>query len=221
MTEYDVIVFGLGGIGSAAAYWLRSGGAARAGHRAVRARPRARRVARPLAHHPVLVFCTAPYVAARESGVRGLGAVGGAMPASRSSSKPAASTSGRATARFRSRHTPTRCAPATYRSSGSTPQRFADAGRRLADRRHVHGLFQADGGIVAAQRATAAHQRMARAARRDAARATPVTALRAADGEIDVEAGGERYRAAASDRRGRPVERARSRAVRRARSRWR
>jgi sarcosine oxidase len=59
----------------------------------------------------------------------------------------------------------------------------------------VHGLFQPDSGIVAAERATAALRRAAvnfGAALRDNA---PVTALRVAGGEVVLEAGGERYHA--------------------------
>jgi sarcosine oxidase len=57
----------------------------------------------------------------------------------------------------------------------------------------VHGLFQPDGGLVAAQRATAAHQRMARLFGATLCDRTPVTAIQADDRGIAVEAGGERY----------------------------
>jgi len=59
----------------------------------------------------------------------------------------------------------------------------------------VHALFQPDGGIVAAERATAAHHRAAQrlgATLRDNA---PVTALHAVGDNVEIEAGGERYRA--------------------------
>ena len=59
----------------------------------------------------------------------------------------------------------------------------------------VHGLFQPDSGVVAAERATDALRRVAvdfGATLRDR---TPVTSLHAAAGEIEVEAGGRRYRA--------------------------
>jgi len=59
----------------------------------------------------------------------------------------------------------------------------------------IHALYQADGGIVAAERATAAHQRAARAFGAVLRDRAPVTALHADNGGIDVEAGGERYRA--------------------------
>jgi sarcosine oxidase len=59
----------------------------------------------------------------------------------------------------------------------------------------VHGLFQPESGIVAAERATAALRRTATAFGATLRGNAPVTALRAAGDEIDVEAGGERYRA--------------------------
>lgn len=59
----------------------------------------------------------------------------------------------------------------------------------------VHGLFQPDGGIVAAVRATAAHQRAALAHGANLRDRTPATAIRTAGDEIVIEAGGERYRA--------------------------
>src|SRR6185312_15964399 len=61
----------------------------------------------------------------------------------------------------------------------------------------VRGLFQAESGIVAAERATAAHQRAARAHGATLLDRTPVAAIRARGGEIEVDAGGERYRARA------------------------
>lgn len=64
---------------------------------------------------------------------------------------------------------------------------------RIGD--EVHGLFQPDGGIVAAEKATAAHQRAARALGATLRDDAPVTSLRTVDGEIEVEAGGECYRA--------------------------
>ncbi len=57
----------------------------------------------------------------------------------------------------------------------------------------IEGLFQADGGIVAAERATAAHQRGALNFGATLRENAPVTALRAAGDDIEIEAGGERY----------------------------
>jgi sarcosine oxidase len=59
----------------------------------------------------------------------------------------------------------------------------------------IRGLFQPESGIVAAERAAAALRRTATALGATLRDNAPVTALRAAGDEIDVEAGGERYRA--------------------------
>jgi sarcosine oxidase len=56
------------------------------------------------------------------------------------------------------------------------------------------GLFQADGGIAMAARATAAHQRLAREHGATLVERAPVTAVRAEGGEVEVVAGGETYR---------------------------
>ncbi len=63
---------------------------------------------------------------------------------------------------------------------------------RLTD--DVHGLYQAQGGIAMAARANAAHQRMAREHGAHLKDRVPVTDLRSADGEVDVTAGGLTYR---------------------------
>ena len=60
----------------------------------------------------------------------------------------------------------------------------------------VHGLYQAQGGIAMAARANAAHQRMAREHGATLLDGCPVTAIREAGGEFDVEAGGRRYHCA-------------------------
>jgi sarcosine oxidase len=58
----------------------------------------------------------------------------------------------------------------------------------------VHGLYQAQGGIAMAARANAAHQRMAREHGAHLKDRVPVTDIRSADGEVDVTAGGLTYR---------------------------
>jgi sarcosine oxidase len=60
----------------------------------------------------------------------------------------------------------------------------------------IHGLFQPDSGIVAAERATAALRRAAIAFGATLREHSQVTAARSSGGEIDVETGGERFRAA-------------------------
>jgi sarcosine oxidase len=59
----------------------------------------------------------------------------------------------------------------------------------------IHGLYQPDSGIVAAERATAALRRAAIGFGATLRDKSPVTALHATNGEIEVEAGGERHRA--------------------------
>jgi len=59
----------------------------------------------------------------------------------------------------------------------------------------IHGLFQADSGIVAADRATEALRRAATLFGATLRENAPVSALRDAGGELEVEAAGERYRA--------------------------
>jgi sarcosine oxidase len=59
----------------------------------------------------------------------------------------------------------------------------------------VHGLFQADSGIVAAERATDALRRAAIAFGAALREETAVTGIREIGGEIEVDAGDERYRA--------------------------
>ncbi|HZV77802.1 MAG TPA: N-methyl-L-tryptophan oxidase [Candidatus Babeliales bacterium] len=59
----------------------------------------------------------------------------------------------------------------------------------------IHGLFQPDSGIVAADAATAALRRAAANFGATLRERVAVTSLRAAGGEIEVEASGDRYRA--------------------------
>ncbi len=58
------------------------------------------------------------------------------------------------------------------------------------------GLFQADGGFVRADRANAAHARLARARGAAVRERAEVRGVRAGGGELEVEAGGETYRTA-------------------------
>jgi sarcosine oxidase len=60
----------------------------------------------------------------------------------------------------------------------------------------VHGLFQAESGIAMAARANAAHQRMAREHGATLIDQTPITSVRQTAGEFEIEAGGSRYRCA-------------------------
>jgi sarcosine oxidase len=58
----------------------------------------------------------------------------------------------------------------------------------------IHGLYQAEGGIAMAARGNAAHQRLARAHGATLLDRTPVDGIRSLDGEIEVVAGGRAYR---------------------------
>jgi sarcosine oxidase len=57
-----------------------------------------------------------------------------------------------------------------------------------------HGLFQADGGIAMAARANSAHQRLAREHGTTLADRSPITAVRSVGGEVEVIAGTQAYR---------------------------
>jgi len=65
---------------------------------------------------------------------------------------------------------------------------------RVAD--DVAGLFQADGGIAPAARATRVHQQMAREHGARLVPSTGVDTIRSVGGEVEIVAGGEAYRAA-------------------------
>jgi sarcosine oxidase len=58
----------------------------------------------------------------------------------------------------------------------------------------IHGLYQEDGGIAMAARANAAHQRMARECGATLRDRVPVTGIRAFRGEVDVAVEGRTYR---------------------------
>ena len=195
MTDYDVIVLGLGGIGSGAAYWLAKRGVRvlgieqfELGHACGESHDHSRIIR--------LSYVTAPYVrlakeayAAWESvehdageqlvfktGGLDIGPEGGAIP-----------LEGYADAM--------RACGVSFEWLDAATIRKRWPAFTVGD--DVRGLFQAEGGIVAAERATAAHQRAARAHGATLLDRTPVTAVQANGGEIEVEAGGERYRARA------------------------
>jgi sarcosine oxidase len=195
MREYDAIVLGLGGIGSGAAYWLAKRGVRvlgieqfQLGHARGESHDHSRIIR--------LSYVTAPYVrlakeayAAWESverdageqlvfktGGLDIGPVGGAIPLEGYAEAMRASD-----------------VPFEWLDAAEIRKRWPAF--TVGD--EICGLFQGDGGIVAAERATAAHQRAARAHGATLLDGTPVTVVRASGDEIDVEAGGERYRARA------------------------
>ncbi|HEY5426815.1 MAG TPA: N-methyl-L-tryptophan oxidase [Candidatus Tumulicola sp.] len=192
--EFDAIVLGLGGIGSGAAYWLAKRGARvlgleqfDLGHARGESHDHSRIIRLSYVSQTYVRLAKEAYRAwesvERDAGERLIFRTGGLDLGPRDGAIP---MSGYADAM----------------RAGDVPFEWLDAGAirarwpafQVGD--DVCGLFQADGGIVAAERATAAHQRAARAFGAVLRDRAPVTSLRAVDGEIEVEAGGERYRAA-------------------------
>jgi sarcosine oxidase len=193
MIDYDVIVLGLGGIGSAAAYWSAKRGARvlgleqfELGHGRGASHDHSR-IIRYSYFSPVYVRLAKYAYEAWETLERDTG-------------ERVVFKAGGLDVRPRDGAIPLEPYAEAMQSCGVPFERLDAAEIRtrwpvweIDD--SVHGLFQPDGGLVAAQRATAAHQRAARdfgATLRDR---TEITAIRAENGEIAVEAGGDRYRA--------------------------
>jgi sarcosine oxidase len=191
--EFEYIVLGLGGLGSAAAYWLsrRAGGEVlgveqfELGHERGESQDHSR-IIRLSYHTPAYVeLAKRAYQAwadlaadAREEVVL---RTGGLDFAPRRSAIPLDN----------------------YRSSmdeAGVAYEYLDAAeimRRWPQFRltpEIHGLYQEDAGIAMASRANSAHRRMAREHGATLRERGPVTAIRAAGGEVDVEVDGRRYR---------------------------
>ncbi len=190
--RYDAIVLGLGGIGSGAAYWLAKRGARvlgleqfAFGHVRGESHDHSR-IIRLSYHTPHYVqLAQAAYAAwaalEADSGEIVVTRTGGLDLGPRDGAIPLAHYA------------------ASMRACGVPFQELDAAAIRarwpaftIGD--DIWGLYQADGGFVAAARATAAHQRAARAFGADLREHAMVTALRDLGGEIGVEAGGESYR---------------------------
>lgn len=194
-SRFDVIVLGLGGIGSGAAYWLAKRGARvlaleqfELGHARGESHDHSRIIRLSYVSPNYVALAKAAYSAwasvERDTGAQlvfctgglDVGPHGGAIP-----------LDGYARAMDE--------ADVPYERLGAREIRKRWPAFTIGD--DVEGLFQADGGIVAAERATAAHQRAALtlgATLRDRA---PVTAITANGDGVEVEAGGERYAARA------------------------
>ena len=191
--DYDAIVLGLGGIGSGAAYWLAKRGARvlgleqfPLGHARGESHDHSR-IIRLSYHAPNYVQLAKEAYAAWASleddacdrlvyktGGLDLGPIDGAIP-----------LEGYADAM-------NACGvPFERLDAAEIRRRFPPF--RIGD--DVHGLFQSESGIVAAERATVAHRRAARAFGATLYDNTPVTALSDDGDEIVVEAGGNRFRA--------------------------
>jgi sarcosine oxidase len=193
MQEFDVIVLGLGGIGSGAAYWLAKRGAKvlgieqfELGHARGESHDHSRIIRLSYVTPAYVRLAKEAYAAwesvEKDAGERLVFRTGGLDIGPRDGAIPLAGY-------------------AQAMSECGVPFEELDAAAirkrwpAFAIGDDVHALYQADGGIVAAERATAAHQRAARAFGAVLRDGTPVTALEG-DGEtVEVEAGGERYRA--------------------------
>ncbi|HKU61210.1 MAG TPA: N-methyl-L-tryptophan oxidase [Gemmatimonadales bacterium] len=191
--DYEYIVLGLGGFGSAAAYWLaRRAGAEvlgleqfELGHVRGESQDHSR-IIRLSYHEPHYVELAKQAYAAwaeveRDAGEQLVLKTGGLDLGPRGGAIPLANYSG-------------------SMDAAGVPYEELDAGEimrrwpqwRLDD--DVHGLFQADGGIAMAARGNAAHQRMARAHGATLLDRTPVDGITPLLGEIEVLAGGRTYR---------------------------
>jgi sarcosine oxidase len=191
--DYEYIVLGLGGFGSAAAYWLarRAGGSVlgleqfELGHVRGESQDHSR-IIRLSYHEPHYVELAKHAYRAwaeveRDAGEQLVLKTGGLDLGPRESAISLDSYSG-------------------SMDAAGVPYERLDAGEimrrwpqwRLDD--DIHGLFQAEGGIAMAARGNAAHQRMARAHGATLLDRTPVDGIRPLDGEIEVLAGGRGYR---------------------------
>ena len=190
--DYEYIVLGLGGFGSAAAYWLSK----RAGKNVlgleqfelghVRGESQDHsRIIRLSYHTPAYVDLAKHAFRAwaeleQDAGERILLRTGGLDFAHRVSATPLTNYSRSMDA-----------AGVTYESLDADEIMRRWPPFRLGD--DIHGLYQAESGIAMAARGNAAHQRLARehgATLRDRA---PVEAIRPSNGEIEIEAGGAGY----------------------------
>lgn len=192
--NYDVIVLGLGGIGSAAAYWLAKRGASvlgveqfELGHARGESHDHSR-IIRYSYFSPVYVELAKHAYAAWESLERDAG-------------EQLVFKSGGLDIRPREGAIPLEPYAESMRKCGVPFERLDAVEIRkrwpawqIDD--DIHGLFQPDGGIVAAMRATAAHQRAARAHGATLRDRTPVTKIESNNGEITIETGNGRYSAA-------------------------
>jgi len=191
--DYEYIVLGLGGFGSAAAYWLaRRVGAEvlgleqfELGHVRGESQDHSR-IIRLSYHEPHYVELAKHAYRAwaeveRDAGEQLVLKTGGLDLGPRESAISLANYS-------------------DSLDAAGVPYERLDAGEimrrwpqwRLDD--DIHGLFQADGGIAMAARGNAAHQRMARAHGATLLDRTPVDGIRPVRGEVEVLAGGRAYR---------------------------
>ncbi len=192
-TDYEYIVLGLGGFGSAATYWLsRRAGADvlgleqfEVGHVRGESQDHSR-IIRLSYHNPGYVEMAKHAYRAwaeieRDSGEQLVLRTGGLDFGPRQSAIPLTNYSG---------SMDTAGVPYEHLDAAEIRRRWP----QLTVTDDIHGLFQAESGIAMAARGNAAHIRMARehgASVRDRA---PVAEIRPGAGEIEVTAGGTTYR---------------------------
>jgi monomeric sarcosine oxidase len=191
--DFEYIVLGLGGWGSAAAYWLsRRAGADvlgleqfELGHPRGESQDHSRIIRLSyhtpgyveLAKHTYRVWAEVE----RDAGERLVLKTGGLDFARRESAIPLSNYSG-------------------SMDAAGVPYERLDASEirrrwpQFAVTDDIHGLFQPESGIAMAARGNAAHVRMARAHGATLLDRVPVERLRPVDGEIEVTAGGSAYR---------------------------
>ena len=191
--DYEYIVLGLGGFGSAAAYWLSKRAGAEVlgleqfelGHVRGESQDHSR-IIRLSYHTPAYVELAKHAFRAwaqleKDAGEQIVLKTGGLDFAPRVSAIPLTNYSG------------------SMEAAGVDfePLDAAEIMRRWPPFRltdDIHGLFQPESGIAMAARGNAAHQRVAREQGATLRDRCPVDSIRPADGEIDVVAGGEQYR---------------------------
>ena len=191
--DHDVIVVGLGAIGSGAAYWLARKGADvlgleqfELGHSNGASSDHSR-IIRLSYHKPAYVrlarraYATWAEVEAA-SGTTIVTRTGGLDVAPRDAAIPLSDYIDSMTAEG---------VPFEHLDADEIMRRWPQW--RLGDEHH--GLYQADGGLADPNRGNAAHWRLAREHGATLKDRSPVTGLRDVGGEIEVTAGGKTYRA--------------------------
>jgi sarcosine oxidase len=191
--DYEYIVLGLGGFGSAAAYWLskRAGGEVlgleqfELGHVRGESQDHSR-IIRLSYHTPAYVELAKHAFRAwaqleEDAGEQIVLKTGGLDFAPRVSAIPLSNYSGSMDA-----------AGVAYEALDAEEIMRRWPPFRLTD--NVQGLFQPESGIAMAARGNAAHQRVARELGASLRDRCPVEAIRPLKGEIEVDAGGMQYR---------------------------
>ena len=191
--DYEYIVLGLGGFGSAAAYWLSKRAGAEVlgleqfelGHVRGESQDHSR-IIRLSYHTPAYVELAKHAYRAwaqleKDAGEHVILKTGGLDFASRASAIPLTDYSGSMDA-----------AGVSYEvlDAGEIMRRWPPF--QLGE--DVHGLYQAESGIAMAARGNAAHQRVAREHGATLRDRCPVESLRPLNGEIEIVAGGVEYR---------------------------